>query len=333
MWWQIVLIRRSQVASWASRFPNLNLEEIRDDLSSDIGSKGHARRLAWMETTLVSRLSKCSSPLLFSPVPEAPVLRRTTSVVTVHDFTPLRFFARTRPLFQYTKHYVPKVLGSAEAILCVSEATAQDAVRLAGADRRRITVTPLACDTNHFKPLGLSRKNYFLYIGQFKPYKNIRMALEAFARLGEPGIEFWLAGPSDPGFDELVAEFRDRRGLPVRFLAYPPFASLPTLMNQAIALVFPSRWEGFGLPILESMACGTPVVTSTTSAMPDVAGGAAILVDPDDETGLTSAMSRILNDAILSETLSKEGLIRSSEFSWSKTAALTRSVLSRLIDR
>lgn len=325
----IVLIRRSLVQSWTSRFPRLNLEEIRDDLSSDNGAKGHARRLAWIESTLVRRLSRLRSPILFSPVPEAPICRPTPTIVTVHDFTPLRFFGRAEPLYQYSKRYIPKVLASAEAILCISEATAEDAVKLAGADRRRIFVTPLACDVRHFKPLGLPRRNYFLYVGQYKPYKNIETALRAFERLNAPGIEFWLAGPRDRGFDRLIAEFRDRRRLPVRFLEYPSFASLPTLINEALGLVFPSRWEGFGLPILEAMSCGTPVITSHAASMPEVAGGAALLIDPDDETGLAGAMAGLLNDPSLSDILTQKGLLRSRDFSWSKTASLTRSVLER----
>ena len=323
----IVLIRESLMASWATKHPGLRLEPIRNDLSADSGAKGHARRLAWVETVLAARLRRITDPVLFSPVPEAPLFRRVPTVVTVFDFIPRLFYPRSHPLHQYTRHYVPRVLRAATRVISISEATAADAVRFGKIPRSKIDVTPLACDTDHFRPLGLERKPYFLYLGRYAPYKNIELALRGFSDAAIDGFEFWMAGPPDPGFDELLREYRDRRGLSVRFIPYPSYDDLPLLLGEATALVFPSRYEGFGLPILEAMACGTPVITSNASAMPEVAGDAAILVGPDDAAGLTSALISIAHDPVLASSLGAGGLARSRAFSWSAVGRHTVSVI------
>lgn len=322
----IVLIRESMIELWANKHPGLRLEPIRNDLSADSGARGHARRLLWVETVLASRLRRITNPLLFSPVPEAPLLRNVPTVVTVFDFIPRLFYPATHPLHQYTRRYVPRVLRRATRVIAISEATAADAVRFARIPRSKIAVTPLACDTNHFRPLGLERKPYFLYLGRYAPYKNIEFALRGFAAAAIDGFEFWMAGPPDPGFEQLLSEFRDRRGLAVRFVPYPSYDDLPTLLNQATALVFPSKYEGFGLPILEAMACGTPVITSNVSAMPEVAGDAAILVDPDDVQQLRIELELMASNREHRKRLIAHGHERTMKFGWSSTRR--RSVAS-----
>ncbi len=326
----IVMIRASLAGAWATEHPDLRLEPIRSDLSADDGAKGHARRLAWVETVLAKRLCAFANPAIFSPVPEAPTLFRVPAVVTVFDFIPRLFYPKSHPLHRYTRHYVPRVLRAAERVIAISEATATDSVRFAGIDRSKIEVTPLACDTDHFRPLVLERKPYFLYLGRYASYKNIELALRGFARAAIDGFEFLLAGPPDPGFDEILREFRDRRGLAVRFIPYPPYADLPKLFNEATALVFPSRYEGFGLPILEAMACGTPVVTSNVSAMPEAAGDAAILVDPDDVDSVSAAMKMLSARDDRWVSMSDRGRRQASLFSWDATGERTAAVLSAL---
>ncbi len=327
----IVLLRESLMDSWATKHPRLRLEPIRNDLSADSGARGHARRLAWVETVLAARLRRITDPLLFSPVPEAPLLRRVPTVVTVFDFIPRLFYPTSHPLHQYTRRYVPRVLRAATRVIAISEATAVDAVRYGKIPRSKIDVTPLACDTDHFRPLGLERKPYFLYLGRYAPYKNIEFALQGFADAAIDGFDFWMAGPPDPGFNELLREFRDRRGLAVRFIPYPSYEDLPVLLNEATALVFPSRYEGFGLPILEAMACGTPVITSNVSAMPEVAGDAAILVDPDDGEALTNAMRELAIRGAGWNQLADRSRARAAAFSWKSAASQTEEVLTQLL--
>ena len=327
----IVLIRGSEIDAWQSRHPNMHFESIRNDLSSDSGAKGHARRLAWIESSLRRRLSKAKTPVLFSPVPEAPLTASLPTVVTVHDFTALRYFPKNHPLHLYTKHYVPRVLRRSETVLAYSQATERDAIDLARVDPSRVVVAPLACDTEHFRNLDLPKKRYFIYLGRYATYKNIETALRAFAQAKLPGVEFILAGPPDTGFNRLLAEFRDNKGLAVRFVDYPSYNDLPRLLGEALALVFLSRSEGFGLPILEAMACGTPVISSNVSAMPEVAGNAAILVGPDEVEAVSQAMRSLATDSGRADELSRQGLARAALFQWDETGTATRTAIEKLL--
>ena len=117
----------------------------------------------------------------------------------------------------------------------------------------------------------------------------------------------------------------------VKFLDYVPYDDLPKIIRSAIALVFPSLWEGFGLPVLEAMACGTPVITSNLSSLPEVAGDAAILIDPYKVEEITDAMQAIANETGLRSHLSQLGLQRATQFSWEKTGQATVEVLKRFL--
>ncbi|MFN4955028.1 MAG: glycosyltransferase family 4 protein, partial [Aphanizomenon sp.] len=117
----------------------------------------------------------------------------------------------------------------------------------------------------------------------------------------------------------------------VKFLNYVPYNELPIIINQAIALVFPSLWEGFGLPVLEAMACGTPVITSNISSLPEVAGDAAILINPYNIEEITAAMKIIINDSETRKQLSEKGLKRANQFTWEKTGLATVEVLKKYL--
>jgi len=158
--------------------------------------------------------------------------------------------------------------------------------------------------------------------------------IEAFSKIASiVEGELWIGGSSDrrytPGLKRLVKErqISDR----VIFLDYIPEADLPILLNQALALVFPSLWEGFGLPVLEAMACGTPVITSNQSALPEVAGDAALLVDPYSIETIAAAMKSIARNPDLWQQLSTAGLAQAHRFSWEKTGEQTANVISKFL--
>ena len=309
-------------------------------MTPDQGSKGHLRRLIWTQTRLLQpcRASSLQSSddqrLLFTPVPEAPLFVGCRYVTTVHDLIPLRFPKRWSPLTPYFRYYVPAVLHQAQHILCNSEATARDVCDRFGIPAHRLTAIPLACDAEHFQPLDVPKRNYFLYVGRFDPYKNLGRVIDALASLPRSlDCELWLAGSPDPRYvPALQAQANDLgMGASVKVLDYVPYAELPRLINQAIALVFPSLWEGFGLPVLEAMSCGTAVITSNRSSLPEVAGDAAELVDPYDTAAIADAMKRLATDDQARSQLEQAGLARSRQFRWAKTGAATRSVLERYL--
>lgn len=300
------------------------------DLTADYGLKGHFKRLLWTQRQLPKLYHQLAAQLLFSPIPEAPLWSDCRFVVTVHDLIPLRFFQRLSPAALYNRYYIPQVLQQAQHIICNSEATANDIIDFCQIPATKITPIPLAYDAETFRFLDLPARNYFLYLGRITPYKNVQRLISAFATLPDrPAYELWLAGPSDRRYRPLLQSQIDELGLQtqVKFLDYVPYPELPVIVNQAIALVFPSLWEGFGLPVLEAMACGTPVITSNLASLPEVAGDAAILVDPYQIEAIADAMNALATRSDLRSKLRQAGLARACQFSWQKTGQATAEIL------
>ncbi|MDX2242470.1 MAG: glycosyltransferase family 1 protein [Leptolyngbyaceae cyanobacterium bins.302] len=299
-------------------------------MTHEQGRTGHFARLRWTQFQLPDIYRKLRSSLLFSPIPEAPLFSGCRFVVTVHDLIPLRFFRKFTPLWTYQRYYLPLVLQQATHIITNSEATAQDVMNFFQIPARKITPILLAHDAANFRFLDLPTQNYFLYLGRNDPYKNLHRLVQAFAQIPDrSAYELWIAGPTDDRYNpELMAYITELELTnQVKFLSYVPYSELPKVINQAIALVMPSLWEGFGLPVLEAMACGTPVITSNLSSLPEVAGDAALLVDPYDGGAIAHAMHQLAQDSALRHQLSAASLQRASQFSWEKTGNETVRLL------
>lgn len=311
-------------------FTNSTCYPVPPHLTPEQGTRGHWQRLLWTQLQLPRIYQKLRSRLLFSPVPEAPLFTNCRYIVTVHDLIALRFPKPSSPLTHYQRHYIPQVLAQAQHILCNSTATAKDITKFFGISASKITPTLLAHDSNHFRYLNLPHHNYFLYIGRQDPYKNLERLITAFAALpGCQDYELWLVGATDPRYTPILKACAAHLGITpqVKFFDYVPYNQLPELLNRAIALVFPSLWEGFGLPVLEAMACGTPVITSNLASLPEVAGDAALLVNPYNVSEITAAMQAIVSESGLRSHLSTLSLARASQFSWAKTGLATTQVI------
>lgn len=318
----------------AQRYPGFACVPIPNNLTPAQGSKGHLRRLIWTQWQLPKIYQNLQGSLLFSPIPEAPIHRRIRSVVLVHDLIPLRFPRKTSPLFPYFKYYIPQVLQGALQVLANSQATAQDVQEFYGIPARKINTIRLAYDSQKFRFLDLPTQNYFLYIGRPDPHKNLPRLIQAFAQVPKHlGVELWMAGGVDRRYTPLLEQQIQELNLTgrVKFLSYVPDEDLIQIINGAIALVFPSLWEGFGLPVLEAMACGTPVITSNVSALPEVAGEAALLVNPYQVQEISDAMQRILTESQLASQLRQAGLKRAKLFSWEKTGQVTSHILKQYL--
>lgn len=301
--------------------------------TTDSGKQGHARRLWWTQFQVPQIYQQLKAKLFFSPVPEAPLWTSCRTVVTVHDLIPLHFPQRGSPLTLYCRYYLPEVIRQAEHIICDSESTLRDIYHFFGQPPGATTVIPLAYDNSHYRFLDLPRQPYFLYVGSHYTYKNLERLIEAFAQANLPDFKLLIAGVPDPRYTpSLQAQVEAMElGNRVQFLSYVPYDQLPQLINQAIALVFPSLWEGFGLPVLEAMACGTPVITSKVSSLPEVAGDAAILIDPYNVDELAEAMVSVANDQHLWQTLHQKGLARAKLFSWERTGQQTSTILQQYL--
>ncbi len=324
----------------ARTFDNFKCYPVPANLTPEQGTKGHFRRLLWTQFKLPQIYQKLKASLLFSLVPEAPIYDNCRFVAMVHDLIPLRFPKRTSPLTPYFRYYIPQVLTQAEHIICNSTATARDITDFFGIPAAKITPILLAYDPNHFRRLDIPSEQredkcpYFLYIGRYDPYKNLHRLIDAFAAMPDGGdYQLWLAGSPDRRYTPKLQAQAAQLGITerIKFLDYIPYDQLPIIINRATALVFPTLWEGFGLPVLEAMACGTPVITSNLSSLPEVAGDAALLVNPYNTEEITAAMQAIAADAELRSHLSNLSLKRASQFSWAKTGRATVEVLQRFL--
>ncbi len=284
----------------------------------------------------------------------APPLRHSTpTVVTIHDLIPLILPAYRGPLLVrlYT-HLVSAAARRADAIIADSEASKEDIVRLLGIPAERVQVIYLAVD-RRFRPItdeahleNVRRKyhlpaDYVFYLGGFDQRKNLGTLLKAFKRLTfdlkprTSDLQLVIAGhlpardtPFFPDPRRMVREL----GLQgkVAFIGWVPEEDKPALYSMAKLFVFPSLYEGFGLPPLEAMACGTPVISSNVSSLPEVVGDAGLLVDPRDAAELADAMATILDDGRLRRGLGQRGLEQARRFSWEKTARETLKVYRRV---
>jgi glycosyltransferase involved in cell wall biosynthesis len=303
------------------------------NLTSSQGSRGHLNRLLWTQFQLPAVYKQLQASLLFSPIPEAPLFSNCRFIVTAHDLIPLRFPQRN-PLTFYFRYYVPQVLKQSQHIICNSIATAQDIANFFEISIDRITPILLAYDADQLQFQNLPTQNYFIYVGRSDPHKNLRRLLTAFAIAAQTlDCELWLVGPLDQRYTPNLITQAKELGLidRIKFFNYVSRSELARLLNQAIALVFPSLWEGFGLPVLEAMACGTPVITSNLSSLPEVTGDAALLIDPYCEADLAAAMQTVAKDSKMRSQLRTAGLVRASQFSWAKTGAATVEVLQQYL--
>lgn len=314
--------------------PGFSCRSVPDNMTPDQGSKGHLRRLLWTQFRLPQHYRQLRSQLIFSPLPEAPIYSGCRYVVMAHDVIPLRFLGRFSRLRLYYQTLVPQVLSQAVHIVCNSSATASDLMTFFQVPAAKITPIHLAYNSQVFKPLNLARGNYFLYVGRHDSYKNLQRLIAAFAQVVAEGadVELWLAGPYNPDTPQLQAQVTELGlGQQVKFLNYVAAADLPILLNQAIALVFPTLWEGFGLPVLEAMACGAPVITSNCASLPEVTGDAALLVNPYQVDEIAQAMRQVAWEPDTWQRLHRASLARASQFSWQKTGMATAEVLKSFL--
>jgi len=280
--------------------------------------------------------------LYHSPYYLMPYRPGVPTVFTCHDLIPLRYpqyFSAAQRLIYRLAHTL--ALKTASVTIAVSQATQADLLRCFRFAPQRVVVIPEAADA-HFMPQPIERINalrakyalpeqYVLYFGSNKPHKNMVGLVKAWQVLNTkyqiPNTKLVVAGHWDERYPEAirVVEEADLKGKVV-FLGPVDEADLPALYSGATLFTFPSLYEGFGLPVLEAMACGTPVVCSSTSSLPEVAGDAALLVNPLDVDGLAQAIGQLWSDEGLREDVRARGLAQAARFSWAQTARETLAV-------
>jgi glycosyltransferase involved in cell wall biosynthesis len=199
----------------------------------------------------------------------------------------------------------------------------------------RLATPPTADEVARVRDRFLLRSPFVLYAGNIKPHKNLERLIEAYALMRKRGVEdvkLLIIGDEISKYPNLRRTVhRHQLHQHVRFLGFVPDATLAVLYRLAKVFVFPSLYEGFGLPPLEAMAAGVPVVTSNVSSLPEVVGDAALLIDPLDAAAIADAMARVLRDPVLNADLVRRGLERVKAFSWERSVARTRQVYTEVL--
>ncbi len=319
--------------------------------NTPLSHENHPLGDIWEHFWLPRVLRQNRVEVLHGPATLVPLCGRSSyaTVVTIHDLVAF-LFPETIPrkYAMYMRWLLARVVRRAQRIISVSENTKRDLVDILGVDPAKVSVVYEAAHPG-FRPiadralLAATARRYglsgpFIYhVGNIEPRKNLVRLIKAYLILRETtGHRVQLAITGQKGW--LTGRlFKSLGGIDVHddviSTGYVPHEDLPLLMNAAEAFVFPSLYEGFGLPVLEAMSCGTPVVTSDISSLPEIVGRSAVLVDPYREEAIAEGIRRVLEDTALRERLKREGIERAGLFSWERAARETLTVYHQVAGR
>ncbi len=328
----IILRDPTQPSSWD--LTTLTVEQVQ---VVDAPISPFSLRQQWVIPRILRRLG---ANVYHSPYYLMPYCLKVPAVVTMYDLIPLLFPQHVSPIARLLFRWMTALaLRAASRVIVISQATHRDLLTFYHLPPQKVTAIPLAADPGFHPPPPteierVRRKyalpeDYLLYLGINKPHKNLVRLIDAFSRFTFHVSRFTLviAGAWDSRYPE-PRQRAEALGLEnvVRFLGPVPEADLPALYSGATLFVFPSLYEGFGLPVLEAMACGTPVVCSNTSSLPEIVGEAALTFDPLDVEGMAAKIEEALGNEALREEMRGKGLQQAAKFSWERTAQETLKV-------
>ena len=293
-------------------------------------------RIPWEQLLAPLLLRQNGADLFHGVLNVLPLACPVPGVVTVHDLAFIRFPQTFRAYNRTYLDFATRMsVRRAVQILAVSEHTKRELVGLLGVPAERVVVTPNAVRA-HFRPpepatlaafrasKGLPER-FVLYVGTLEPRKNLTTLLSAYAEIARRHDVPLLVGGGKGWLYDAVFQRLEELGLRerVHFVGYIEEEELPLWYAAATVFVFPSIYEGFGMPPLEAMACGTPVITSNSSSLPEVVGDAGLMVAPTDASAFATALDQVLSDAALHDELRTRGLVRAQAFAWRTTAERT----------
>lgn len=300
-----------------------------------------AARSAWRTWGITHQLEVDGIQLYHGLSGELPLninkARDVRSIVTIHDLIFLRYPELYKPIDRKIYEYkFRRACQQADRIIAVSKQTCSDVIDFFGIDASKISVVYQGCNESFRKPVSEEMyqevrqhynlpERYILYVGSIEERKNLGLLADALAQIGDKEVHVVAVGRRTPYADQ-VQQRVNSLGLAAcfRMISGVPFAHLPALYQQASLFVYPSRFEGFGIPLLEALCSGTPVIGCTGSCLEEAGGPSSIYVDPDDATALAQAINDVLSDDELSSHMSSEGLKYAQQF---EAEALTMNLL------
>jgi glycosyltransferase involved in cell wall biosynthesis len=298
------------------------------------------------------KLRRLGAELLHSPHYVRPLLCTVPSVVTVHDCIHLLFpqYLPSRLAHYYARFVMGSAIAHSALVYTVSQASRADILRFyPGTNPEKVVVVPNAIDAELLVDPGEEerervreryqlRGRFVLFAGNVKPHKNLERLIRAFAAVraqaGRGDLRLVLIGDDVSRYSSLRRTVEEAGVRPdVRFFGFVPHRTLAALYRMASVFAFPSLYEGFGLPPLEAMACGTPVLTTRLSSLPEVVGDGALLVDPYDEDAIAGGLARLIDDEDLRQSLAAKGLARAATFSWERSVRAIHGGYMRALGR
>lgn len=302
----------------------------------------------WYDVSMPSMAGKAKADIIFSPDGFCSLHCSIPQVLAIHDLAYLHFPAGISRMYRaYYRYFTPQFIRKAKHIVTVSDFSMQDIIEHYPHAKGKISVIHNAADKG-FIPLDWRVKEqvkekyaggseYFLYAGAIHPRKNLINLLKGFSwfkNRQRSGMKLILAGRLAWGADEFVSlmktyKYRDE----VVMTGYIPEDEMQDLVGAAYAMVYPSHWEGFGLPVLEAMQSGVPVITSSNSSMPEISGDAAVYCEPGDSKAWGMAMGHLYKDENYRAELVSKGIKRASMFSWEDSAGKLREIFDRAIGK
>jgi glycosyltransferase involved in cell wall biosynthesis len=302
------------------------------------------QRLRWQQIGLPWRARAAHAELLHVTGFDAPLWKPCPAVLTVHDLIGLLFPANFPPVSRlYWSRWLPWTVRWADKVITDSQHTARDLNQLLGISTQRISVIHLGVN-DAFRPMedpealeAVRQKHglpatIILYVGTLEPRKGLDTLIAAYGGLAADIPHDLVIAGKLGWYTESLFQQAGALGLSQRihFTGYMPDEDLPALYNLARLFVYPSRYEGFGLPPLEALACGLPVVCANAASLPEIVGDAALLVPPDDVEALAAAMRRVLDDTPLQAEMQARALRRAKRFTWEETARRTAQVYEEM---
>ncbi|MED4941223.1 glycosyltransferase family 1 protein [Heyndrickxia coagulans] len=317
--------------SAGEQFVNKNVEvrNISKFIQPRNGKLGGILRFLWNQFVFPIKTKKDNIDVVYVTTHHGSFFINSPQVITIHDLLPIIFPKQHKLQYYYFKYIVPKLLKKTKFLVTVSNNTLKDIVKNYGYKKDNIEVVYNSFDKNHFTPQKSSKfkdkiGNYFLFLGASYPHKNLENAILSFINIKQkyPDIKLVIAGGKRE-YRDFVINKLDRRGSDltgIEIIDYVKYDDLPCLYSNAIALLYPTFYEGFGIPPLEAMASGCPVIVSNTSSLPEVCNNAAYYINPGSVSDISSALEEFILNKELRAGLIEKGFENIKRFSWKKSS-------------